>query len=165
MGQGRSGDSCRAVHRQILDATGGSPQGQGQSVSFVRIRNSFCNCSSLSLKNCLPPSTKARRVISRERTSVRPNHLSDQKLRVAVGTAVACRPPHRPARAVFLHAVLTADTWRRSAGRGTDGGFGAGEATVQRNQSCASTSSGFSGYDVGGFVASVCSLHAESARD
>ena len=97
--------------------------------------------------------------------SVRPRHLIDPKVRVAVGTTVACRPPHRPARAVFLHAVLTADTWRRSAGRGTDGGFGAGEATVQRNQSCASTSSGFSGYDVGEFVASVCSLHAESARD
>src|SRR5215469_13328967 len=87
------------------------------------------------------------------------------KLRVAVGTSVAWRPPHRPARAGFLHAVLTVDAWRRSAGRGTDEGFWAGGATVQRNQSCASTSSGFSGYVVGGLVASVCSLHAESARD
>jgi hypothetical protein len=71
----------------------------------------------------------------------------------------------RSARAGFLHAVLTADTWRRGAGRDTDEGSWAGEATVQRNQSGASTTSGFSGCDVAGPAASVCSLHAESAGD
>src|ERR1700727_1897226 len=40
--------------------------------------------------------------------SVRPTHLFDPSFRVAVGTPVAQRPPHRSARAVFLHAALTA---------------------------------------------------------
>src|SRR5215469_7937421 len=139
-------------------------------MNFCSLFSFFGHTTPFTPKSCLLCSVKTLlrrpRLVRNLSIGFSPTQTSHRsKLRVAVGTAVACRPPHRPARAVFLHAVLTADTWRRSAGRGTDGGFGAGEATVQRNQSCASTSSGFSGYDVGGFVASVCSLHAESARD
>jgi hypothetical protein len=39
---------------------------------------------------------------------------------VAVGTLVTQRPPHRSARAAFLHAALTAEIWRRSAYQDTD---------------------------------------------
>jgi Phage integrase family len=42
---------------------------------------------------------------------------------VAVGTQVSQRPPHRTARAGFLHAAPTADVWRRSANSDTDEGF------------------------------------------
>ena len=34
---------------------------------------------------------------------------------VAVGTAVACCPPHRPVLALLTHTVPTLDSWRRSA--------------------------------------------------
>src|SRR5438270_12544057 len=34
---------------------------------------------------------------------------------VAVGTAVACCPPHRPVLALLTHTVPTLDIWRRSA--------------------------------------------------
>jgi hypothetical protein len=43
-------------------------------------------------------------------------HESGEELvGVAVGTSVTQRPPHRSARAAFLHAAPTVDIWRRSA--------------------------------------------------
>src|ERR1700726_1504298 len=85
--------------------------------------------------------------------------------RVAVGTPVAQRPPHRSARAVFLHAALTADAWRRSASRDTDEGFWGVEAIASQNQPCASTISGSSDCDVVSLAATVCSPQAENAGD
>ena len=58
---------------------------------------------------------------------------------VAVGTPVTQRPPHGSARAALPHAALTADAWRRSAGRDTDGEWWGEAAIDQQNQQCAAT--------------------------
>ena len=43
-----------------------------------------------------------------------------KRKRVAVGTGIADRPPHRSVRALLTHAALTLDEWRRSVRRDKD---------------------------------------------
>ena len=50
--------------------------------------------------------------------------------RVAVGTAIADRPPHRSVRAALPHTAPTSDGWRQSAHRDRDAPTGAGERDV-----------------------------------
>ena len=56
--------------------------------------------------------------------------LRDQKEWVAVGTAIADRPPHRSVRALLTHTAPTSDIWRQSGRSGKDAQVGAGEASV-----------------------------------
>ena len=53
-----------------------------------------------------------------------------RELRVAVGTTISDRPPHRSVRALLTHTAPTLDIWRRSARSGKDAQAGAGEASV-----------------------------------
>jgi hypothetical protein len=55
---------------------------------------------------------------------------------VAVGTAIADRPPHRSVRALLTHTAPTSDIWRQSERRGMDAPAGDGAAsgyTVDRS--------------------------------
>ena len=64
---------------------------------------------------------------------------SGLRMMVAVGTPVARRPPHGSAQAVFPHAALTEDAWRRNANQDTDEEWWVAEAIAQQSQQRAPT--------------------------
>ena len=61
-----SSTPLRALHKRACDRREPGEPGAMTPRTARPIQEFARNCASLSLKNCLPPSTKARRVISRE---------------------------------------------------------------------------------------------------
>jgi hypothetical protein len=58
---------------------------------------------------------------------------------VAVGTAIADRPPHRSVRAALPHTAPTLDAWRQNARQDKDAEYGGAEFTGRRSAATCTT--------------------------
>ena len=74
-------------------------------------------------------------------------YFQEVPLPVAVGTAIAGRPPHRSVRAELPHTALTLDGWRQNERRDRDAGHGQGVTIARRSGEYASNWGGFADCD------------------
>src|ERR1039458_6427358 len=80
-------------------------------------------------------------------SSMRAMYSSFSSAMVAVGTAIAGRPPHRSPRAVFPHEAPILDEWRQSELWGKDGVHAVAEANDLPDAASAPNSDDASGFD------------------
>src|SRR5687768_18509037 len=83
---------------------------------------------------------------------------------VAVGTAVARRPPRRSVRAGLLHTAPTLDEWRQSARSGADARYGRWEASAGPDEETEARSSDGVGSVAGGRGTSAEEPRSEERR-